>query len=191
MLNPIRTNKWTCVSVDMRIAPISFLSFELRMWWRLWDEIDWGGSSMSSGRRWVIGWALVGAWKWRAAELGAGQGLGEHVWMGIWRIWGKDQGWQRTDRSGGVASWRERLTRISAEITDVKQVVVVVVLLYYRSLAALAAEAVARRQAVALICADVTAGLDVLLARQLCGHGECTRVPQSIHRDEELGALQA
>ena len=32
-----------------------------------------------------------------------------------------------TERSGGVASWGERLTRISAEITDVKRVVVVVV----------------------------------------------------------------
>ena len=30
-------------------------------------------------------------------------------------------------RSGGVASWGERLTRISAETTDVKLVVVVVV----------------------------------------------------------------
>ena len=32
-------------------------------------------------------------------------------------------------RSGGVASWGERLTRISAEITDVKRVVVVVVVI--------------------------------------------------------------
>ena len=41
----------------------------------------------------------------------------------------KDMGqrWQWTERDGGVASWGERLTRISAEITDVKQVVVVVV----------------------------------------------------------------
>ena len=34
-------------------------------------------------------------------------------------------------RSGGVASWGERLTRISEEITDVKRVVVVVVILYH------------------------------------------------------------
>ena len=32
-----------------------------------------------------------------------------------------------TERSGGVASWGERLTRISSEVTDVKRVVVVVV----------------------------------------------------------------
>ena len=35
-------------------------------------------------------------------------------------------GWQWTERSGDVASWGEHLTRISAEITDVKRVVVVV-----------------------------------------------------------------
>ena len=35
------------------------------------------------------------------------------------------QGWKWTKRSGGVASWGERLTRISAEIMDVKRVVVV------------------------------------------------------------------
>ena len=35
--------------------------------------------------------------------------------------------WQWTERSGRVASWEERLTRISAEITHVKRVVVVVV----------------------------------------------------------------
>ena len=34
---------------------------------------------------------------------------------------------QWTERSGDVASWGERLTRISAEITDVKRVVVVAV----------------------------------------------------------------
>ena len=33
-------------------------------------------------------------------------------------------------RIGDVASWRERLTRISAEITNVKEVVVVVVEIY-------------------------------------------------------------
>ena len=31
-----------------------------------------------------------------------------------------------TERSGGVASWGERLTRISAETTDIKRAVVVV-----------------------------------------------------------------
>ena len=35
--------------------------------------------------------------------------------------------WQWTERSGDVASWEERLIRISAEITNVKGVVVVVV----------------------------------------------------------------
>ena len=42
----------------------------------------------------------------------------------------KDMGlrprWQWTERSGGVTSWGERLTRISAEIMDIKRVVVVV-----------------------------------------------------------------
>ena len=42
------------------------------------------------------------------------------------RIWGQGHGWQWTERSGDVASWGERLTRISTEITDVKRVVVAV-----------------------------------------------------------------
>ena len=51
-----------------------------------------------------------------------------------WRVrldgdmWDMRQGqrWQWTERSGGVASWGERLTYISAELTDVKRVVVIV-----------------------------------------------------------------
>ena len=40
----------------------------------------------------------------------------------------KGQGWQWTERSEGVASCGECLTRISAEITDVKRAVVIAVL---------------------------------------------------------------
>ena len=36
----------------------------------------------------------------------------------------------RTERSGGVASWEERLTRISAEITGVKRAAVAYVSCY-------------------------------------------------------------
>ena len=75
----------------------------------------------------MIGWALVGACRWRAAGVGAGRGwLGGHGWMGVWGIWGWGWGWRWTEGGGGVASWGERLSRISAEITNVKRVVVVV-----------------------------------------------------------------
>jgi len=43
----------------------------------------------------------------------------------VWPLQG--QGWQWTERCGDVASWGERLTRISVETADVKRVVVVVV----------------------------------------------------------------
>ena len=43
---------------------------------------------------------------------------------------GLGQRWQWTERSRDVTSWGERLTHISAEITDVKRVVVVVVVEY-------------------------------------------------------------
>ena len=73
----------------------------------------------------MIGWALVGACRWRAAGVGAGRGWLDG-WMGVWGIWGWGWGWRRTEGGGGVASWGERLSRISAEITNVKRVVVVV-----------------------------------------------------------------
>ena len=79
----------------------------------------------------VTYYAPLGTWKLRAAEVGAGQGWnGERGWMGIWRIWGQGQRWQWIERSGGVASWEERLTRISAEITGVKRAAVAYVLCY-------------------------------------------------------------